>query len=248
MAWLHAVIDIPAHQHSLTAGFWGSALGWQAGRPWSGHPELRSFEPPTGTPYLHLQRTGGLPRVHLDFEAYDPAATVGRAVDLGADLVAEHDRWQTLLSPGGLPFCVVPAGQHEPPTPVAWPDGHRSRLVQVCIDSPTARHDQEVSFWRALIPGRWVTSSAREFAGKLHDDLGSPLQLLFQRLDDHAGAVRAHLDLGTDDRPGETRRLVDLGATDIGPGRGWHVLRDPAGLAFCVTDNSPEQTRHRDMR
>ena len=43
-------------------------------------------------------------------------------------------------------------------------------------------------------------------------------------------------------------RVQDLGAGDIGRGRGgWHALRDPAGLAFCVTANSPEATRHRDI-
>jgi hypothetical protein len=83
--------------------------------------------------------------------------------------------------------------------------------------------------------------------GKWHDDAGSPLQLLFQRLDEDAGPVRAHLDLGTDDREAEVRRLVALGATDVAPGRGWQVLRDPLGQLFCATENSPEQTRRRDL-
>jgi hypothetical protein len=57
--------------------------------------------------------------------------------------------------------------------------------------------------------------------------------------------VRAHLDHGTDDVVAEVRRLRNLGAEEIGPGRGWHALRDPAGLAFCVTGNSPAQSRSR---
>jgi hypothetical protein len=73
------------------------------------------------------------------------------------------------------------------------------------------------------------------------------VQLLFQGLDEPDGPVRAHLDLGTDDVSAEVRRLVALGAADVGPGRGWHVLRDPMGQPFCVTVNSPEQTRHRDL-
>jgi len=76
-------------------------------------------------------------------------------------------------------------------------------MVQVCIDAPRAAHDREVAFWRVLLAGRFVGSSAREFAGKWHDDAGSPLQLLFQRLDEPDGPVRAHLDHGTDDVPGE---------------------------------------------
>ena len=120
-------------------------------------------------------------------------------------------------------------------------------MVQVCIDSPVDVHDREVAFWRELLRGRWVDSSTPEFAGKWHDDAGSPLQLLFQRLDEPDGPVRAHLDHGTDDLSAEVHRARDLGADDIGPGRGWHALRDPAGLPFCVTENSPERSEHRDI-
>jgi hypothetical protein len=247
VAWLHVVIDVPADQHASTATFWRRVLGWPLGDTWPGHPELRSFEPALGASYVHLQEIDGPPRVHLDLESTAPDAAVRQARDLGAVLVAEQDRWRTLRSPGGLPFCVLADRQHLAPEPTTWPDGHQSRLVQVCVDSPADAHDQEVAFWRALLAGRWISSPAPEFAGKWHDDAGSPLQLLFQRLDEPTGPVRAHLDHGTDDLPAEVRRLRDLGATDIGPGRGWHALRDPAGLAFCVTENSPEQTRRRDL-
>jgi hypothetical protein len=247
MAWVHAVIDVPADQHEAEAGFWASVLGWQLGAPWAGHPELRSFEPPRGASYIHLQEIDGPPRVHLDLESQDPESTVVRAQALGAQLVHQHERWRTLLSPGGLPLCVLQAGQREPSGPTCWPDGHRSRMVQVCIDSPAKVHDREVDFWRALLPSRWTGSPAREFAGKWHDDAGSPLQLLLQRLDEPTGTVRAHLDHGTDDVSAEVRRLRDLGAEEIGPGRGWHTLRDRAQLAFCVTQNSPAQTRSRNI-
>jgi hypothetical protein len=247
MAWLHAVIDAPADQRARLADFWSGVLGWRLGAPWAGHPELSSFEPPEGEAYVHLQEIDGLPRVHLDLESDDPDATVDRALDLGAQLVGERDRWRTLLSPGGLPFCVLEASHRDAPAPVTWPDGHRSRMVQICIDSPMEAHDREVAFWRTLLGGRWVDSTAREFAGKWHDDAGSPLQLLFQRLDEPDGTVRAHLDHGTDDVMAEVRRLRDLGAEEIGPGRGWHALRDPAGVAFCVTGNSPAQSRSRHL-
>jgi hypothetical protein len=249
MTWLHVVIDVPPSQHEAGADFWAGALGWPVGPSWPDHPELRSFEPPRGAAYVHLQRVEGPARIHLDLEADDPGATVARAVELGAQVADEHDRWSTLLSPGGLPFCLLEVQDHEPPEPVTFSDGHRARMVQVCIDSSRAAHDREVAFWRALLLGRFVESDADEFAGKWHDDAGSPLQLLFQRLGEGDGPVRAHLDHGTDDLPAEVRRLVDLGAADVAaPGRGWHVLRDPAaGLTFCVTENSPEQGQHRDI-
>lgn len=247
MPWLHAVIDVPADRLDAVAGFWGRALGWPAGASWPGHPELRSLEPRRGTPYVHLQRIDGPPRVHLDVESDDVAATSARAVRGGAALVAEHDRWLTLVSPGGLPFCLVESAEHEPPGPVTWPGGHHSRLVQVCLDSPRSAHEQEVGFWQVLLGERWYPSRAPEFAGKWHDAAGSPLQVLFQRRDDDEGPVRAHLDHGTDDMAAEVARLVSLGATDVGAGRGWHVLRDVAGSAFCVTPNSPELTRERHL-
>ena len=246
MPWLHAVIDVPDDQSAAAATFWGSALGWPLGQAWPGHPELRSFEPLDGTAYVHLQTIDGPPRVHLDLEVPDPTSAVAAAVGLGATHVASSDRWQTMRSPGGLPFCLVRAGEQAIPEPLPWPDGHRSRLVQVCVDSPRAVHDDELAFWRALLAGRWANSTAREFTGKWHDD-HSPLQLLFQRLDEADGPVRAHLDHGTDDREAEVRRLVELGADPGEVGRGWQVLRDPAGLTFCVTDNSPSTQVPRDI-
>jgi hypothetical protein len=247
VAWLHAVIDVPANRHGAMANFWAGVLDWPLGAPWPDPPELRSFQPPRGGSYIHFQLINGKPRVHLDLESHQPGSTVADAVELGARVVGEYDRWRTLLSPGGLPFCVIEVADHEPPEPRIWPDGHRSRMVQACIDSPVEAHDREMAFWRSVLPGRWVNSPAPEFGGKWHDDEGCPLQLLFQRLDEPRGTVRAHLDQGTDDLPTEIRRLRDLGAAEIGPGRGWHALRDPAGLAFCVTENSPAQTRHRDL-
>lgn len=248
MSWLHVVIDVPAEQHAASADFWGRVLGWPAGAAWPDHPELRSFEPLDGSAYVHLQQIEGPPRVHVDVESAAPDDLITRAVDLGAVLVSDSGSWRTLRSPGGLPFCVLAAAEHAAPAPVAFPDGHRGRLVQVCIDSPHRVHDTEVSFWRAVLGGRWVPSTGPEFAGKWHDDAGSPLQLLFQELDEDDGPVRAHLDLGTDDLPAEVARLLDLGADDVGRGRGrWHVVGDVTGRLFCATANAPAQLRHRDL-
>jgi len=142
---------------------------------------------------------------------------------------------------GGLHFCLVRRRDHVRPPALSW-DGHRSRLVQICIDSPAGSHDQEVAFWRSALSWRWAASESDEFAGKLFPASGSSAQLLFQRLDeeDAGRAVRGHIDLGTDDIEADAQRLVQLGATPVGPGRGWIVLHDPTGLAFCTTGNSPD--------
>jgi hypothetical protein len=71
---------------------------------------------------------------------------------------------------------------------------------------------------------------------------GLQRSLLLQRLgsDDPATEVRAHIDLGADDIAAKAARLVGFGAERLGPGRGWIVLRDPVGMVFCVTSNSPD--------
>ncbi len=248
MAWLHTVLDLPPERHGAGTRFWSAALGWPAGAPWPGHPELASLEPPDGSAYVHVQRAGTAPRIHLDVGSDDPSSTLAAAVAAGAERVGGAEQWTALRSPGGLPFCVLRVDPGAPPPPVTWPDGHRSRLVQVCLDLPGRRVEREVAFWREVLGGRFVASDAPEFVGKWHDDAGSPLQLLFQRLDEVDGRVRAHLDLGTDAPAAEVRRLLGLGATDVGPGRGgWHVLTDPVGMPFCVTANAPDTTRTRDL-
>ena len=248
MSWLHAVIDVPAAQWARANAFWTQALGWPTGTPWPAHPELCSFEPPDGSPYVHLQEVDGpAARVHLDIETADRDALAATVVAGGARQVGATAAWDTFTSPGGLPFCLVREGGGRSPTPVTWPDGHRTRLVQVCVDSPAPLHDDEVAFWRSVLDGRWVDSPAPEFAGKWHDDAGSPLQLLFQRLEETDGPVRAHLDLGTDRPHTEVARLESLGAEHAGDGDGWQVLRDPLGLAFCVTRNDPRAGIHRDL-
>ena len=247
MTRLHAVIDVPPGSLATTASFWSAALGWPAGEPWPAHPELRSFEPPSGDSYVHLQQIDGAPRVHLDLEPASHDETVSQAVASGARIVHASSSWTALASPGGLPFCVLNVTSGPPPPPMTMPGGHRVRLVQVCIDSPRPLLDAEVRFWSSVLGGRWVQPAAPEFAAKWHDDEGSPLQLLFQELDEDDGPVRAHLDIGTDDVRAEVARLDELGAAAVAAGRGWHVLRDPVGLPFCVTANSPEQTAHRDL-
>jgi hypothetical protein len=128
------------------------------------------------------------------------------------------------------------------PAPLITPNGHRVRLVQVCLDIPRTALDEEVAFWQAASGWRWAASPARAFAGKLHHDGASPVQLLLQALGDDDGSptTRAHLDLGTDDVEAAVRRLVDLGARRGAAGSGWVVLTDPVGLVFCVTANPPD--------
>lgn len=248
MGWLHAVIDVPAAQVEEVGAFWSRVLGWPLSDPWDEDPAFRSFSPPDGNDYVHLQRLGeGAARVHLDVEAYDLDAETARLVALGARAGDRFPSWRALTSPGGLPFCVIPRSEQQASAPVTWPDGHRTRLVQLCIDCPVDAVEAEVTFWRAAVPAPWYPSGSAEFVGKLYDQAGSPLQLLLQRLDEPTGPVRAHLDLGTDDLAADAARIEGLGGVRRYDGRGWVAFDDPAGSTFCTTGNSPEQTSTRDL-
>lgn len=108
---------------------------------------------------------------------------------------------------------------------------HHSRLFKVVIDVAPEDHDREVAFWQAA-SGRSLAGFAGqpEYHGAmLH---GQEFALLTQRLDE--GPSRVHLDIHTDDLEAEVARLERLGAQTVGRVRQWCVMRDPAGLLFCV--------------
>jgi Glyoxalase-like domain len=129
---------------------------------------------------------------------------------------------------------------HERPTAARWPGGHRSRLVQLTIDVPGERYDEELDFWRRATGWADEAVDAPEFHRLVHR-AGSPLQLLVQRLgaEDRATEARAHLDLGTDDMAAEFDRVRSLGARELWRRDGFVALQDPFGLPFCVTANDP---------
>ena len=66
---------------------------------------------------------------------------------------------------------------------------------------------------------------------------GQELWLLIQRLDDGPG--RVHIDIHTDDLAAERTRLEKLGAELVQQVHGWLVMRDPAGLLFCLIPERP---------
>ena len=47
---------------------------------------------------------------------------------------------------------------------------------------------------------------------------------------------RIHLDIETDDVEAEVARLEALGATRVEKVSAWGVMRDPAGVVFCVVN------------
>jgi hypothetical protein len=112
---------------------------------------------------------------------------------------------------------------------------HYSRLLKVVIDAPPDLHDQELAFWQGALgqqlPGIYSAGYHGAFLR------GHDLMLLMQRLE--SGAPRVHLDIHTDDLDGEVARLERLGAGRVQKVQAWWVMRDPAGLLFCVLPISP---------
>jgi hypothetical protein len=114
---------------------------------------------------------------------------------------------------------------------------HYSRLSDVVIDIPADDHDSEMAFWSAAAGqeparlGRHPEYHRIKLAGQ---DVG----LLLQRLGDGPG--RVHLDIHTDDLDAEVSRLESLGAERVQQVQAWWIMRDPAGLLFCVVPRPPE--------
>ena len=108
---------------------------------------------------------------------------------------------------------------------------HYSRLHKIVIDVPPAEHDHEVAFWSAAL-GQQLRQGEHfpEYHGVALR--GEEFGLLIQRLGQ--GPARVHLDIHTDDLEAEVARLEALGAEKVEFVHAWWILRDPAGLLFCV--------------
>ncbi len=108
---------------------------------------------------------------------------------------------------------------------------HRILLRELVIDVPDEVFAKTRDFWgSALLAELRQVKEHPEFTG-----LVGPAAMSWVGLQNvGAAAARLHLDIETDDVDAEVQRLVTLGAEIVGHGRAWVVLRDPAGLQFCV--------------
>lgn len=113
---------------------------------------------------------------------------------------------------------------------------HYSRLSKIVIDVPEADHDRELAFWSGVTGQQLIRFDRHpEYHGA--ELPGHDLGLLIQRLGDGPG--RVHLDIHTDDPAAEMARLEKLGAEPVAQVHAWWIMRDPAGLPFCVIPEPP---------
>ncbi|HTW21635.1 MAG TPA: VOC family protein [Mycobacteriales bacterium] len=113
----------------------------------------------------------------------------------------------------------------------------RLRLAGALVDVPKADHERAVAFWTgALGTQPEVTERFPDYAQ--YDDVTPGLYFMVQATQDDS-TRRIHLDLESEDREADVARLKALGATEIGREHHWVVMRDPAGVTFCVVQKVP---------
>ena len=113
---------------------------------------------------------------------------------------------------------------------------HYSRVERVVVDVTAEDHDAELAFWLGAVGGESGRSQRHpeyHWSTLPHQEMA----MLVQRLG--AGDSRVHLDIHTDDLEAEVARLERLGAARVRRHDRWWVLRDPAGLLFCVVEEPP---------
>jgi predicted enzyme related to lactoylglutathione lyase len=113
---------------------------------------------------------------------------------------------------------------------------HRILLRTICFDFIPEAHEAGLAFWREAL----ATSATRGTHYPEYHILDHPAALgpVFVQQIEH-GASRIHLDIESDDVPAEVARLTKAGASVVAEHQSdtvgdWTVLRDPAGLLFCV--------------
>jgi hypothetical protein len=235
--WLTAFCDFAPEQYDAARAHWQRLTGWPISEPRGEQEEFVSLLPPDGDDFLRFQRlVDGPSRIHLDLHVEDPRAAAERAVLGGAELIMDGGE-QVLCSPGGFLFCYVERPSNRRPAPTRWPDGHTSIVDQVCVDIPADLWDAETAFW-SMITGWALRPVGREFTRL--DQPPLPVKLLLQRLDDHGGSVRAHLDWATDHRSAEIERQVAAGSELVRRYPQWTVMTGPGGT-YCITGRRPSR-------
>ena len=234
--WLWLFLDTPRADADRAWRFWSEATGWTLSPTRGDDDEFATLLPPRGDSWLKVQAVADGPGgIHLDLDVDDVHEVARRAEALGATRVgAIGDTVVVLRSPGGLAFCVTTWRGDAEQVRDDVPD----LVDQVCLDVPQDRHDAEVAFWAELTGWPRADSEEPELSF-LRRPAGIPLRVLFQRLDEPTGPVRAHADVACVDRPATLARHLAAGATVVRERQQWTVLADPVGRVYCLTDRSP---------
>ena len=107
---------------------------------------------------------------------------------------------------------------------------HHSRLCAALVDVPDADYAATTEFWSGAL-GKPPSSDTQDPDYAELGEVMPGLHVMIQRV---GAPPRVHLDIETDDVDAEVARLEALGATKVEKVKSWQVMRDPAGLLFCV--------------
>ncbi|MEV0246238.1 VOC family protein [Nocardia sp. NPDC050712] len=240
--WVWAFLDRPAARFDECVGFWSTITGTAPSERRGAEREFLTLLPDPAlfaAAGIKMQAVTGLGGVHLDFDVEDIPSSVRYALDLGADLVANHPGYAVLRSPYGQLFCFTPAGPEKshPAPALAGPDGALSRLDQVCLDIGAADYYDESRFWTTLTGWDQSEASLPEFS-RLRPKEPQPVQFLLQRLGEDRPTT-AHIDLACSDTAATAAWHQSLGATLVERRTHWIVMSDPAGAPYCLTSRDP---------
>ena len=145
-----------------------------------------------------------------------------------------------MRSPGGFVFCLVPGEVGERPAPASWPDGRTSYVDQVCLDIPPSSVRRRAGVLGGASPaGGGATRRPGRSSGGSHRARSSRSSCCC------SGSTTSRSrspPTSTGPRP-TTRPSWPLTRPPAPRCRAassrWTVLRDPAGLTYCVTRRRP---------
>lgn len=210
---------IDAADPRALGAFWAPLLGYRLSLHDDGDADLRD---PAGRVQVWLNRVPEPKtvknRLHLDISA----ESLQPALDGGARVIDELDRWTVLADPDGQEFCVFVRDE-----PVANP------LYELVWDCEEGRDRDLATWWATVLGGRVNTADDGAYVDQL---TGCPFDyFVFGPVPEPKRAKnRVHIDVTT----AEVDALIAHGATLLRPkgddGLGWHVLADPDGNEFCA--------------
>ncbi len=239
--WVTAFLDFPDATFAEGTIFWQQVVGSLLSPPRGQFGEFATLLPTSGDAYLRVQRIEeGVASCHVDLHVNHIVDVTNLAIHLGATQISQGPAIRTLVSPGGLKFCVVQHhDEHQRPEPTRWQGGQRSLVDQISVDVSPLDFETECEFWSSFT--NWVRhEGARPEFVYLERPDNIPLRFLFQRLEESRGVASAHLDLACDDRVREVARHEALGAHRVREMEYWTTLRDPTGLEYCITIRDPD--------
>jgi len=234
--WAWVFLDTPRRDAPRSWAFWSAVTGWPLSATRGDGDEFATLAPARGDAWLKVQAVvDGPGGIHLDLDVDDVADAASEAHRLGAERIGAIGEAVVILrSPGGLTFCLTPWNGDADQVR----DGATELVDQVCLDCPADVHDAEVAFWTALTGWPWADVDEPELS-VLRRPAGIPVRVLFQRLHEPTGRVRAHADLACADRGSSLARHLAAGARVVEVRTGWTVMADPVGRVYCLTDRQP---------